>query len=134
MWILFAAVVVVTLGTATSKYYLQDKERVPWRADFAAATAEAKRDGKLRFLYFTASWCGPCQKLKTETWNDRGVESRLAGFVPVKIDVDEHADLAQRFEVDAMPTFIVVDANDQAIQRSTGFMPASDFLEWLGAK
>jgi thiol:disulfide interchange protein len=132
LWVLFAAIVIVMAGIALSKNFLEGKDRIPWRRDLDAATIEAKRDNKPRLLYFTASWCGPCQRLKTETWNDKNVESKLAGYVPVKIDIDEHADTAQNFQIDGIPTFIVLDGSDAPLKRSTGFMPASDFLEWLG--
>lgn len=120
-----AAVVVVSRA-------MRADERIPWRTDYAAAQAEARQSGKPLFVYFTASWCGPCQSLKHTTWADAGVERALSAYVPVKVDVDEQAELAARFQVQAMPTFLVMKTADgEPAQRTEGALPPSDFLQWL---
>ena len=51
---------------------------------------------------FTASWCGPCKRIGP-------VFAKLANEFPqihfVKIDVDENAETAAHYNVQAMPTF-----------------------------
>jgi len=55
---------------------------------------------------FSASWCGPCQKIGP-------VFAKLAEDVPaalfVKVDVDEVGDASAHFGVAALPTFIVFE-------------------------
>src|SRR6185436_1650059 len=75
---------------------LQPSEIVPWRTDLRTATDESYASGKPVMLYLTASWCGPCQSLKSTTWASPEVETALRAFVPVKIDVDAHPDIARR--------------------------------------
>ena len=54
--------------------------------------------------WFSASWCGPCKAVQkhiekmAEDFKDKGVSV-------VKIDVDDHQDVAQEFEVSSVPTF-----------------------------
>src|SRR3954452_11338201 len=109
---------------------MQPHELVPWRHDFTAATAEAKQSGKPLFLYFTASWCGPCQEMRRTTWSDAEVERALAAYVPVKIDVDEHPDLARRYRVDEFPTFMVQSAGEEPPPKKTteGAMMPEEFV------
>lgn len=50
-------------------------------------------------LYFTASWCGPCQELKP-------ILKELGGdgeTTVVEIDVDKHGDLADTHNVSGIP-------------------------------
>ena len=97
---------------------MRAEERIPWRTDYVAATAEAKQTGKPLFLYFTASWCGPCQSLKATTWADAEIDAALRAYVPVKIDIDDHPDLAAEYRVQAVPTFIVVAQTGEKRQTS----------------
>jgi thioredoxin-like negative regulator of GroEL len=61
-------------------------------------------------LYFTASWCGPCQKVKPL------LEKLSQGFDPktcvfCMCDIDENEDLCHNFQVRAVPTFILMRGN-----------------------
>ena len=67
-------------------------ERVAWQTNLPAAQDQAGKAGKLVFIDFTATWCGPCQSLKQTLWNDPEVAAAIAArFVPVRIDVDQQA-------------------------------------------
>ncbi len=59
------------------------------------------RDG-LVTVYWTASWCGPCQQI-APIYDDLAGEHPQSTFL--KVDVDEHAELAADAEIQAMPTF-----------------------------
>jgi len=68
------------------------------KADFDKAIAE----DKLTVVDFTASWCGPCQRIAP-------VFAKLAEELPdiqfVKVDVDENEETAAACGIQAMPTF-----------------------------
>jgi len=67
-------------------------------------------------LYFTAEWCNPCNKTKpiVEELNRESAEARFQ-----LIDVDTEGELARRFEVKSVPTFIVIK-DGKEIKRATG--------------
>ena len=56
-------------------------------------------------LDFHAEWCGPCRQMRP------AVEQLIRKGYPIKsIDIDQAPDLKEKYGVDAVPTFIVVDA------------------------
>lgn len=108
------------------------KDIVPWRQDLATAEAEARAQHKGVFAYFTATWCGPCQEMKRTTWSDddvrRAIEQR---YVPVKVDIDEHRDLAVANAIDGVPTFIVMTDAGQSVRRTDGYMDSAAMMAWV---
>src|ERR1035437_8288740 len=57
-------------------------------------------------LDFHATWCGPCKMLAPHL---QTLQNKYKGkLVVYKIDVDKEPLLAQRFNVDAMPTIIFI--------------------------
>jgi thiol:disulfide interchange protein len=104
---------------------------VPWRTDVDAAIDSARVAGKPALLYFTATWCGPCQQMKQDTWSDAAVEARLRDYVPVKIDIDQNGELARRYNTEAVPMFVLVDKDGQTIKRTTGYMTPVQFIAWV---
>lgn len=76
-------------------------------------------------LDFSAKWCGPCQQVAP-------LVARLErDGLPIRsVDVDQHRDLAQRFNVTAMPTFVLV-VDGKEVDRHVGMMGESDLRAWL---
>merc|ERR1711998_303845 len=70
------------------------------KAEFDKALADA--GDKLVVVDFTASWCGPCQRIAP-------IFAKLAEEMPdvvfVKVDVDDNEETAAACGIQAMPTF-----------------------------
>jgi thiol:disulfide interchange protein len=130
VWGLLFILVAFTAITMIAKS-VGARDRIPWRTDVAAAVADGAREKKPVLLYFTATWCGPCQRMKGATWSDAGVEAKLKSYVPVKVDIDHERELAQSYQIDAVPTFVVLDGEGNTVKRETSFMPADEFLAWM---
>src|SRR3954451_11792755 len=131
-WILLAALAAVVLFSYFNR--TSDSERIRWRTDIKSATAEAQSSNKPLFLYFTATWCEPCQQLKHTTWADADVEKELTNFVPVKIDVDEHPDLVQKYPSDGIPHFVIARTDGTMIRETVGAYPPHELIGWLQGK
>jgi thioredoxin 1 len=72
---------------------------------------------------FWAPWCGPCRLMGPLV---EEVAKELDGKLAVgKVNVDDHGDLAQRFNVLSIPTFIVFKGGKQVDQFS-GSMSKDD--------
>ena len=70
-------------------------------------------DGKDCYLlfYFTASWCGPCQKIKPllEKISDGSDPSKLEIYM---IDIDENDKIASEFKIRSVPSFYLYKDKD----------------------
>ena len=130
IWFLFAVLCALVLIAGISQW-TAPHEIVPWRTDFAAAQRESVTTAKPMLVYLTADWCGPCQSLKGTTWADASVERALRAYVPVKVDVDQHPDLARQYGSDAIPRFVVLGKDGQIVKATEGALPPGEFLAWL---
>ncbi|KAL1520922.1 hypothetical protein AB1Y20_022482 [Prymnesium parvum] len=72
----------------------------PTKEAFDAALKEA--GDKLVVVDFTATWCGPCQRI-APTFAQLAEETPAAYFC--KVDVDENEEIASEYAISAMPTF-----------------------------
>ena len=128
--VMFAALLAV-VGVSLVMKATRPGEIIPWRGTYAAALDEARSANRPAFVYFTASWCAPCQSMKSTTWADRGVDAALRDYVPVKVDIDEHPDLAQKYNVSSIPAFFVVDPSGNVVRNWVGAFPPATFVEEL---
>ncbi|XP_066385901.1 thioredoxin H2-2-like [Miscanthus floridulus] len=75
------------------------------KATYDEQWAAHKSSGKLMVIDFSASWCGPCRFIEPAF---KELASRFTDAIFVKIDVDELAEVARTWKVEAMPTFVLV--------------------------
>lgn len=107
----------------------QAKPAVFKRGAFEEVQARAK-DGYL-LIDFSASWCGPCQRMEKTTWVDPSVVEWLQGNVKVAyVDGQERKDLKEKFRVQSYPTFVLMKG-DVEIDRTSGFQDSDQLLGWL---
>ena len=76
-------------------------------------------DGKLIVVDFSATWCMPCKLIAPVFDEMSSPDGEFANIIFVKIDVDEVPELAERFQVQAMPTFLFM-RNSEEIDRFSG--------------
>ncbi|XP_057949191.1 thioredoxin H2-like [Malania oleifera] len=72
-----------------------------WKAHFNAC----KETPKLMVIDFTATWCGPCRFMEPAL---KEFASKYTDVEFIKVDVDELADVARQFQIQAMPTFLLI--------------------------
>lgn len=75
------------------------------------ACASSNASGKGVVLYFTASWCGPCKRIKPTA--ERLADTFRDTLDVVVIDVDEVQRVAELYKVKSMPTFVFCVQNKQ---------------------
>ena len=98
-----------------------------WSTDYDSALQSAKENNKNIFIDFYAEWCAPC-KAMDETFADAKVIEAMQGMVLLRIDVDKNKELAQKYNVTRVPTYLILDGNAQVIDRFTTYYEVDDFL------
>ncbi|OKI03122.1 thiol reductase thioredoxin [Streptomyces sp. CB02923] len=106
------------------------KQPLPWLVDaddddFAEI---AERASVPVVVDLWATWCGPCRMVSPAL---EQVARDLAGRIKlVKVDVDKNPQLSRRFEVQAVPTLLVLDQGEQ-VARQAGAAPAHVLRTWV---
>ena len=80
-------------------------------------------------LDFFADWCGPC---KTQGKVLHSVEKVAAesGTLMIKINVDEHPELAKQLNVSSLPTLMLV-RDGQVVERKSGLTNERQLTAWM---
>ncbi|CAO1947339.1 unnamed protein product [Urochloa humidicola] len=112
----------------------------PSRRGSAALRVEAKKQTFSSFdelleksekpllVDFYATWCGPCQYMVpilqevSEKLNDK--------IQVVKIDTEKYTSIANRYRIEALPTFIIFK-NGKPCYRFEGALPANQLIEQI---
>lgn len=90
-----------------------------------AGTPDSGGDG-LVLLDFHSEHCGPCRQMRPE------IQILVDNGYPIRtIKLEDQPKVAQRYEVTAVPTLIVVDADGQEVDRSSGYRPAREVAAWF---
>lgn len=97
---------------------------------FAEAQKAAKKEKKLIFVDFYTSWCGPCKYMANTIFPQKAVGDFMNDkFVCVKYDAEkEEADLVNRSNLQAYPTFIIFNADGTEVNRKIGGGSAESFI------
>jgi uncharacterized protein YyaL (SSP411 family) len=108
-----------------------------WEAWGPEAFARAKRENKPILLDGSAAWCHWCHVMDETTYRDPAIGKLLRdGFVPIRFDVDEHPDLAERYGAWGWPATILLAADASEIGKYRGYLPPEELhgiLEHLEA-
>ncbi|MFJ2473808.1 thioredoxin [Streptomyces sp. NPDC087659] len=103
---------------------------LPWIADAGDADFEevAEKAAPVVLVDLWATWCGPCRTVGPAL---EQVARELAGRIKlVKVDVDQAPRIAQKFQVQAVPTLILMDRGE-VIARQAGAAPAPALRQWV---
>ena len=97
---------------------------------FAEAIQQAKAENKLVFIDFYTDWCGPCKKMAREVFPQKAVGDYFnANFVCIKLNAEKEGKAeATRFKVNAYPTFLVLDTDENVKLDIKGAYPADAFV------
>jgi len=88
-----------------------------------------QEQSKPQLLYFGATWCGPCQKMK-EMFEQKEIKSQLDKLAFKKYDVDVDTGEKDKWAIKLVPTIITIDKEGK-IKRYTGLLKKDEFFEIL---
>lgn len=95
------------------------------------AMALAKKQNKLIFLDVYATWCGPCKKLKKNTFSDEKVgEFYNSNFINVAFDGEkpEGEMLAKQYGLTGYPSLLFIDSNGKVVSQSGGYQNPDELI------
>jgi|GEM_PF-699294 len=117
------------LGGFTNQ--LQAEEGIQFfKGNWKEALKEAKNKKKPIFVDAYAVWCGPCKYMDQYIFTDSEVAAYFnETFINYKLDVDEEVEISEGFGIEAMPTYLFVDAEGKVFYRKTSAMEADVFLK-----
>lgn len=108
------------------------KNQVSWIEDLSLAQQTAAARNQLLLLHFTADWCGPCQRLEKHVFSEPSFGFALnSEFVPCKINVTQHPELATRFGVAEWPTDLLLTPDGKEVHRMTSPQAVEPYLNAL---
>ncbi|KAF7998353.1 hypothetical protein HCN44_009751 [Aphidius gifuensis] len=76
----------------------------------------AEAGDKLIVIDFFATWCGPC-KMIAPKYEELSKENTNVVFL--KVDVDDNEEIAIKYEISSMPTFVFIK-NNQVVHQFAG--------------
>jgi len=101
---------------------------------YSEVSAKAQSEQKSFFVYFSASWCGPCQIMNRTAFKDENLANFIDNHViPVKVDIDQAVGKLwqDQFNVAAIPTIIFFDKYGNERDRITSGVSGTKLLSIL---
>jgi thioredoxin-related protein len=103
-----------------------------YEGSWVEALKLAKDQNKLVFLDIYATWCGPCKKLKANTFPDEAVGNFYnTHFINLALDGEkgEGRELARKYAIKGYPTLLFVDHTGTVVVKTAGYRNPEKFLE-----
>ena len=95
---------------------------------FGAFQKQARAQNKPYYILFTASWCAPCHRIKSEVLT----HPRIYGlsnenYLAYTLDLENFEDIeinSRLFKVSQLPTILFFDASGKKIDKAIGYFNA----------
>ena len=103
---------------------------------FAEIITMAKEQAKPVFVDCYTTWCGPCKRMAREVFPQKEAADYFnTKFVCWKIDMEkgEGPGLAEKYDVSAYPTFLVLESDGSLMGRYCGAAPLEEFITKIDA-
>lgn len=82
-------------------------------------------------LYFGASWCGPCKKLKSKIVEEDNLkEMPLLSICYIDVDKELNQEIINIYSVENLPTQIFITINDNSVELFDKIIG----YDWIGFK
>ena len=108
----------------------QCRKWLPWIVDAGDAdyAAVVEKSSVPVLVDLWAPWCGPCRMVSPEL---EQLATELAGSLKlVKVNVDKAPQISQRFEVQAVPTLLIIQ-DGKVLARRAGAAPVAALRMWV---
>lgn len=129
-WLTF---LVISTAYAWYSFYAPSND-IKWVTNLTTHQEITENTGQNMLLFFTATWCSPCQIMKRQVFTDDEVESNINSMLtPILIDIDnpETKEFVKYYEVDRTPTTIILDSQGEILKYAVGKMDKKELLDMI---
>lgn len=94
--------------------------------------AKAKAENKMVLVDCYTSWCGPCKMMAKKEFPKKEMGDYFnPKFVSEKIDMEkgEGPKLLKQWDINAFPTFLILDAEGKVLYRMVGYRTSEQFIK-----
>ena len=103
---------------------MNESTRVEWRSWGPEAFAEAERTATPILLSLTATWCGACHEMDARTYAEPRIAANINdSFVPIRVDVDRHPRVRERYNMGGFPTTAFLTPQGELLTGATYLGP-----------
>jgi thioredoxin-related protein len=105
-------------------------DEIEWLRDYDQAKALAAERGQIIMVDVYTDWCKWCVELDEKVFPDPAMVKLAGNMISLKLDAEDDAVgtmFAKKFGVDSYPTIMFITADEQEVDRISGFMPAEAF-------
>ena len=103
-----------------------------FKGTFNEALTKASNEGKLVFVDFYATWCGPCKQMAEKVFPDEGLGKYMnEKFVCLQIDVEKEGwqkEVAEKYNVTVLPTLVFFKLDSTVASRLAGAREKAELL------
>ncbi len=108
------------------------ESKIPWYKDLREAHTKAIELDRPILVVSSATWCTYCHKLIREAAADTKTSKLIsARFVPTLLDFDKDTRIAKVFDVESLPTTVVLSPNADLLLNKMGYMKPEAFRKVL---
>ena len=102
----------------------RDGTLVDWHEWGEEAFAVAERAGKPVLCSLTAPWCEWCAEMDERAYSDPKLAANITeSFVPVRVDVDRHPRVRERYNMGGFPTTVFLTPDGKVLSGATYLGP-----------
>lgn len=112
-------------------FIAQQTYATQWMTSFEEAKRMSIATNKLILIDFWATWCGPCKRMESDTWNKPEVKEFLNAYIPLKIDIDIFRKVSNKYSANTIPYILIVDANGEVVYDEKGYKDKGQMLRVL---
>lgn len=108
-----------------------------WKKSYADALKVARAENKLIFVDLFADWCGWCHRFEADIVPTEVFQKATANMVMLRVDTEdrgEGAQLAKRYGVSRLPTFLILTPDETIAALIQGYAPAEQFVERMNSE